>query len=102
MSRRQQAVVLGLVTFACLVMLPVGAVGAIASPMVFEDPYNLERPIAWIAFFLMLSLWIICIAAPFGAWVAFYKRSQGLQWVAAGAPFAWFAALAACMTFARV
>ena len=102
MTRKQQALILGGMTAACVLLLPLGALGAIASPIVFENPYNLERPIAWAAFFLMLGLWIICIAAPYGAWVAYYKKSERLQWIAAGAPFAWLAALAACMALAKV
>jgi hypothetical protein len=102
MTRKRQAIILGAITVASLMLLPLGALGAIASPMVFDDPYNLERPAAWVAFLLMLSFWIICIAAPYGAWVAFFKRSERLQWVAAGAPFAWCAVLALSMKLAGV
>jgi hypothetical protein len=97
MSRRWQAAILIMATLGCLVMLPVGAVGAIASPIVFDDPHNLERPLAWMAFLLALGLWIVCIVAPFGAWVAFAKRREQLQWIAIGSPFVWF--LATGLTF---
>jgi hypothetical protein len=102
MSRTSQAILLGVATFGCLVLLPLGVVGAIASPIVFDNPRNLEQPLAWIAFLFMLSLWVICILAPFGAWVAFAKRRQPLQWLAIGAPFAWLALTAASMAIARV
>ena len=102
MTRTKQAILLGLATFGCFVLLPVGVVSAIASPIVFEDPYNLERPIAWVSFVLALSLWIVCIAAPYGAWVAFVKRRQSLQWLAIGAPFVWFAATALSLMLAKV
>ena len=93
---------LSFATLGCVLLLPVGMVGAVASPIVFEDPYNLEKPIAWIAFILALSLWIVCIAAPYGAWVAFAKRRQPLQWIAIGAPFVWFAATAVSLMLAKV
>ena len=102
MSRTRQAILLGLATFGCLVLLPLGMLSAVASPIVFQDPYNLEKPIAWLAFVLALSLWIVCIAAPYGAWVAFIKRRQSLQWLAIGAPFAWFAATALTLMLAKV
>lgn len=101
MSRTWQAIILGMATFGCLLMLPVGAIGAIASPMLFDDPYNLQKPIVWVAFLLMLGLWIICIAAPYGAWVAFVKRREHLQWLAIGAPFAWCALMAVSMMLAK-
>ena len=102
MTRSRQAVLLSFATLGCVLLLPVGMVGAVASPIVFEDPYNLEKPIAWIAFILALSLWIVCIAAPYGAWVAFAKRRQPLQWIAIGAPFVWFAATAVSLMLAKV
>jgi hypothetical protein len=100
MTRTRQAIILGVATFGCAVLLPLGAVAAIASPMLFDNPYNLEKPVAWIAFLLVLSLWIICIAAPYGAWVAYFKRREPLQWLAIGAPFAWCAATAVSLMLA--
>jgi uncharacterized BrkB/YihY/UPF0761 family membrane protein len=102
MKRKSQAIILGAATFGCLLMLPLGAVGALASPMLFDDPHNLESPVAWIAFMLVLSLWIICIAAPYGAWVAYAKRREPLQWLAIGAPFAWCAVTALSLMLAKV
>ena len=89
MSRRDQAIALGVGTAASAAIVPVGGLAVIASPMVFDNPYNLENPVAWIAFLLVLGLWIVCIAGPYGAWVAFIKRQERLQWIAIGAPFAW-------------
>ncbi len=97
MSRRWQAAILIFATLGCLALLPVGWIGAIASPIVFDNPHNLERPLAWLAFMLALGLWIVCIVAPYGAWVAFFKRREQLQWIAIGAPFVW--CLATGLTF---
>lgn len=102
MSRNWQAIILGVATFGCVLMLPLGMIGAIASPIVFDDAHNLEKPIAWVAFLFMLGLWILCIAAPYGAWVAFVKRREQLQWIAIGAPFAWCAMMAVSMAIAKV
>jgi hypothetical protein len=101
MSRKSHAIILGAATVGCLLMLPLGAVGAVVSPMLFDDPHNLEQPVRWIAFLLVLSLWIICIAGPYGAWVAYAKRREALQWVAIGSPFAWCAATGISLMLAK-
>jgi hypothetical protein len=93
MSRRWQAFLLVMASLGCLAMLPLGALGAIVSPMVFDNPYNLQNPFAWFAFLLMVGLWVVCIIAPYAAWVAFIKGRQSLQWTAIGAPFAWCAVM---------
>jgi len=99
MSRRWQAFWLVMGTLACLAALPVGAVFAIMSPLVFDGPGNLLNPIAWFAFLLVIGLWIVCILAPYGAWVAFIRRRGALTWAAMAAPFAWVAVLATTLLF---
>jgi hypothetical protein len=100
LSRGSQAGILVLATLGCVGLLPVGALAAIASPMVFDNPYNLENPLAWVAFMLVLGLWIVCLVAPYGAWVAFFKGRQQLQWIAIGSPFVWGLAMAVALRVA--
>lgn len=86
-------------TLICLAALPLGAIFAIMSPLVFDGPGNLLNPIAWLAFLLVIGLWIVCILAPYGAWIAFARRREVLSWAAMAAPFAWTLALAATLQF---
>ncbi len=67
MTRKAEAIWLGVASGVSLLAAPVGAVAAILSPMVFDPRQNLWNPAAWIAFFLIVSFWMVCIAAPFGA-----------------------------------
>ncbi len=100
MSRGWQGFWLVLGTLVCLAAVPFGAVFAIMSPLVFDGPGNLLNPVAWLAFLLVIGLWIVCILAPFGAWVSFLRRRQSaLTWTAMAAPFAWAAALATTLRF---
>jgi len=99
MSRPWQAFWLVMGTLTCAAAVPVGAVFAIMSPLVFDGPGNLLNPFAWFAFLLVIGLWIICILAPFGAWVGFLRRQAVLTWTAMAAPFAWAAVLAVTLLF---
>ncbi len=99
MSRRWQAIWLLIATLLCVAALPVGAILAILSPLVFDGPGNLLNPMAWLAFLLVIGLWIVCILAPCGAWLAFARRRGLLTWAAMAAPFAWAALLATALRF---
>ena len=102
MSRRWEAIWLTLATGVSLAAMPIGAIAALLSPMVFDPHQNLWNPAAWLAFLLIITFWIVCLAAPYGAWVAFVKRREQLQWIAIGAPFAWCAMMAVSMAIAKV
>ncbi len=78
-SRKREALWLIAATGASLLGAPVGAVAAILSPMVFDPHQNIWNPAAWIAFVLIVTFWIVCIAAPFGAWVAYLRRQRVLD-----------------------
>ena len=86
-------------TLICVAALPLGAIFAIMSPLVFDGPGNLLNPIAWLAFLLVIGLWIVCILAPYGAWIAFVRHRGALTWTAMAAPFAWTLVLAATLHF---
>ncbi len=97
--RTWEALWLGLATGVSLLAAPVGFVAAILSPMVFDPHQNLWNPAAWIAFFLIISFWMVCIAAPYGAWVAFLRRMRILTWLAMAAPLVWVVAAVASVNF---
>ena len=86
-------------TLTCLAAVPVGAIFAIMSPLVFDGPGNLLNPVAWLAFLLVIGLWIVCILAPYGAWIAFVRRREAISWAAMSAPLVWTLALAAALYF---
>jgi hypothetical protein len=86
-------------TLACAAMVPMAAIGAVFSPLVFDHRGNLLNPLAWLGFLLMIGLWIICILGPFGAWVAWTRKQEPLAWAALAAPLAWFVALVAVLQF---
>ena len=98
-ARRWEAIWLVIATGISLLATPVGAVAAILSPMVFDPHQNLWNPAAWIAFFLIVSFWMVCIAAPFGAWVAYARRLPVLTWLAMSTPVVWVLAAVACVGF---
>ncbi len=89
MSRSWQFVLLVFGTALCAGGVLVGVIAAIMSPLVFDGPGNLLNPLAWIAFLLVIGLWIVCILAPFGAWVAYIRRRPELSAASMAAPLAW-------------
>ena len=99
MTRKWEAVWLGVATAASLALMPLGAIGALLSPMVFDPHQNLLNPAAWLAFILIITFWIVCLAAPYGAWVAFLRRQTTLTWLAMSAPVLWALAAVASMNF---
>jgi len=101
MVRSWEPVWLGVASAASLLAAPVGGLAAILSPMVFDPHQNLLNPAAWIAFLLIVSFWAVCIAAPYGAWVAYLRKLKGLAWLAMAAPLVWVLAAAASIGFLR-
>ena len=99
MFRHWEPIWLGLASAISLMVAPVAAVGAILSPMVFDPHQNLLNPAAWIAFLLIVSFWAVCIAAPYGAWVAYARRLRALSWLCMSAPVVWVLAAAASVSF---
>ena len=99
MSRKWEAIWLAVATGISLLAAPFGAVGAILSPMVFDPHQALWDPAPWIAFFLVISFWIVCIVAPYGAWVAYHRRLPVLTWMAMATPGVWVLAAVATMSF---
>ena len=98
-SRKREALWLVAATVVSLMGAPIGAVAAILSPMVFDPRQNVWNPAAWIAFVLIVTFWIICIAAPFGAWVAYLRRQRVLTWLAMSMPAVWVIAAFASVQF---
>lgn len=98
-SRRANTIWMGMATAACVAMAPVGAVGALFSPLVFDHQGNILNPLAWIAFLMMVLFWIVCLIGPFGAWILFKRDQAQLAWAAMAAPLAWLMALVAILQF---
>ena len=99
MSRRWEGIWLTLATALSLAAMPLGAVGALLSPMVFDPHQNLWNPAAWVAFLLIITFWIVCLAAPYGAWIAFHRNRSALTWLAMSAPMFWALAAITSMNF---
>ena len=99
MSRRLEAVWLAIATAVSLLASIAGGLAAILSPMVFDPRQNLLNPAAWIAFLLIVTFWVVCIAAPYGAWVAYFRGHRLLTWTSMAAPLVWILAVMASTTF---
>lgn len=102
MFRSWEPIWLGVASAISLLMAPVAGLAAILSPMVFDPHQNLLNPAAWLAFLLIVSFWAVCIAAPYGAWVAYFRKLKALAWLAMAAPLVWVLAAAASVSFLRV
>lgn len=98
-SHRVKTICLGVATAVYLVMAPVGAVGALFAPLVFDRQGNILNPLAWFAFLLMVMFWIACLVGPFLAWVLFRRDKESLAWAAMAAPLAWLTLLVAILQF---
>lgn len=98
-ARKREAIWLIAATGVSLIGTPIGAVAAILSPMVFDPSQNVWNPAAWIAFVLIVTFWIVCIAAPFGAWVAFLRGQRVLTWLVMSLPALWVIAALASVQF---
>ncbi|HRD46497.1 MAG TPA: hypothetical protein PLF78_08445 [Caulobacter sp.] len=88
-DQRTRFILLILATAACVGLAPVGAVGTLFSPLVFDDRGNLLNPLAWLGFFLMITFWIVCLIAPFVAWVYWRRKREPMAWSVMSAPLIW-------------
>lgn len=84
---------------ASAMLAPIGLVGVLFSPLVFDDRGNLLNPIAWLGFLLMISFWIVCIVAPFVAWVLWTRKQERHAWTAIAAPAVWALATVTLLQF---
>lgn len=98
-DRRTRQVLLVLATVACVGLMPLGAVGVLFSPMIFDARGNLFNPLAWIGFALLISFWIVCIVAPFVAWIMFRRNRETVAWGYMSAPLVWGLALVTVLQF---
>lgn len=98
-EKKQRAILLGVLTLGWLATLPLGAVGALFSPLVFDHRPNLLNPMAWLAFLLMIGFWIVSIVAPFVAWVTWKRDQERYAWIAIAVPAVWLLALAIAVQF---
>lgn len=86
-------------TLICVGVAPFGAVGTLFSPLVFDERGNLLNPLAWLGFFLMITFWIVCLAAPFVAWVYWRRNREQMAWSVMSAPLIWGLLLAIVLQF---
>ena len=98
-EKQGRAMLLLLLMFGWLATLPFGAVGALFSPLVFDHRPNLLNPMAWLAFVLMIAFWIVCIIAPFVAWVTWKRGQERYAWIAIAVPAVWLTAMAVALQF---
>lgn len=99
MSRGWQTFWLTIATLASVVAALPAALGALASPVVFDRPGSLFNPLAWFAFLLIITLWIVCILGPYAAWVSFMRRNSRLAWTFISAPPIWAGVMALALVF---
>lgn len=66
-----------------------GLIGALFSPLVFDERGNLLNPLAWLAFLLMIGFWVVCIVAPFVAWILWRRDRETQAWAVMSAPLLW-------------
>lgn len=98
-ERSGRMVLMAIATGVCAVLAPLGLVGALFSPLVFDERGNLLNPLAWLGFLLMISFWIVCIVAPFVAWVLFTRKQERYAWTAIAAPAVWALATVTILQF---
>ena len=98
-SQHWRQVLLGIASGVSVLCSPIGAVGALVSPLVFDHPGNALNPIAWLAFLLLVGFWVVCLLAPLGAWWLFRQGREPLAWAVMAAPLAWIVLLLAIVQF---
>ena len=89
LDKRTRMVLLAIGTAGYGGLALVGAVGALFSPLVFDERGNLLNPLAWLAFLLMIGFWIACIVGPFAAWIMWRRNREPMAWAAMAAPLIW-------------
>jgi len=92
-------ILLGIASGLSVLCSPVGAIGALVSPLVFDHPGNALNPLAWLAFLLLIGFWVVCLLAPVGAWWLFRQAREPLAWAVMAAPVAWIVLLLAIIQF---
>lgn len=98
-EKRTRFILLILATLICVGAAPAGAVATLFSPLVFDAQGNMLNPLAWIGFGLMISFWIVCLLAPFAAWVFWRRDRESLAWTAISLPLIWALALVTVLQF---
>ena len=98
-ERSAQMVLLSVATGLCAILTPIGLIVVLFSPLVFDDRGNLLNPIAWLGFLLMITFWVVCIVAPFLAWVLFTRKQARYAWTAIAAPAVWALATVTLLQF---
>ncbi len=98
-DQRARFILMILATLVCVGIAPLGAVGTLFSPLVFDDRGNLLNPLAWIGFFLMITFWIVCLVGPLVAWIFWRRQREPLAWSAMSAPLIWGLLLAIVLQF---
>lgn len=98
-EKGRRAMLLAALTLGWLGLIPFGAVGALFSPLVFDHRPNLLNPVAWLGFLLIVGFWIVCILAPFVAWVAWKRGQEPHAWIAIAVPAAWLMAMGLSLQF---
>jgi len=98
-DRRGRHILLALATAAYAGFMAVGAIGALFSPLIFDARGNLFNPLAWLGFLLMVGFWIVCIVAPFVAWILFRRHRETVAWAVMSIPLVWGLALVTVLQF---
>ncbi|MFA7264496.1 MAG: hypothetical protein WC068_15865 [Caulobacter sp.] len=98
-DRRTRLILLVLATAACIGLMPLGAIGALFSPLIFDPRGNLFNPLAWLGFLLMVGFWIVCIVSPFVAWVLWRRGREPVAWGVMSAPLVWGLATVTVLQF---
>lgn len=88
-DQRARFILMILATLACAGIAPLGAIGTLFSPLVFDERGNLLNPLAWLGFFLMITFWIVCLIGPLVAWIFWRRDREPLAWSAMSAPLIW-------------
>jgi hypothetical protein len=88
-EQRTRFILMILATLMYLGIAPIGAIGTLFSPLIFDERGNLLNPFAWLGFFLMITFWIVCLVAPFVAWVFWRRDREPLAWSVMSAPLIW-------------
>ena len=99
MSKRWEIIWLVVATILCVLAAPVAAIGAIISPIAFDREGSLLNPFAWIAFLMMITLWVVCILAPFAAWVMFTRKQSRMAWTFISVPPIWAGVMGLMLMF---
>ena len=90
MSKRWEIFWLVVCTLGCMAAALVSMVIVIVSPIVFDRQGSILNPI---------TLWVVCILAPFGAWVMFVRNKSQMAWTLMATPPIWAGVMALMLIF---